>query len=193
MIIPLACSIGNADAWEHHLRVPLHCQNHEFTAPDGEILITDHQKTTATMTNLLLSSANVPPRNEWGTMQQTKDACPSPKTPPTPLVPPIVWRGLLANAEASASPPDILTISYLQPVANRSSPFPSKGAATSNTNIWKLCIDTSLLYWCLIVIVRGCRPCWIIFLGKEDDDEDYGGQGMDIYGNWVNGYCLNQK
>ncbi len=69
---------------------------------------------------------------------QQKDSGPLPTPPPNmPAIVYDVGRGLLVSGEASVSPPDKLTISYCHPVASHSSPFPPKGAATSNTNVWK--------------------------------------------------------
>jgi hypothetical protein len=79
-------------------------------------------------------------------------------------------RGLLVSAEASASPPDKSMISYHPPVASCSSPFPSKEAAASDAKVRKCHCGESLLHWCLIAIVRGCR--WDQFLEKEDNNED---------------------
>jgi hypothetical protein len=64
MIILQADGVKNTVAWEHHLSVQLHCQNPEFATPSKENLITEHKKTTATMTNLPLSSVEVPLRDE---------------------------------------------------------------------------------------------------------------------------------
>jgi hypothetical protein len=44
MIIPLAHVVDGTVTQEHHLYVPLHCQNCNFATPDRENLIRDHQK-----------------------------------------------------------------------------------------------------------------------------------------------------
>jgi hypothetical protein len=44
MNIQRAHGVGNAVAWGHHLRVPLHFQNCKLSTPSGEKPPTDHQK-----------------------------------------------------------------------------------------------------------------------------------------------------
>ncbi len=92
MIIPRTHEISNVVARGSQLRLPLRSQNWEFGAPRGK-----NYSTTShfhrTMTHLPLSLAEVSPHNEWGILLQTKDAHPSPKTPPTRLLPTIVLEG----------------------------------------------------------------------------------------------------
>ncbi len=92
MIIPRTHGISDIVAQGSQLRLPLWSQNREFGAPRGK-----NYSTTShfhrTMTHLLLSLAEVSPHNEWGVLPWTKDVNPSPKTPPTRLLPTIMLEG----------------------------------------------------------------------------------------------------
>jgi hypothetical protein len=56
-----AHGIGNVVAWEPHLQVWLHHQNHEFATPGGGKPPTEHTTINATATNLPHSSAEFTP------------------------------------------------------------------------------------------------------------------------------------
>ncbi len=92
MIIPRTHGISNIVARGSQLRLPLWSQNWEFGALRGK-----NYSTTShfhrTMMHLPLSLAEVSPHDEWGISPWTKDAHPSPKTPPTRLLPTIVLEG----------------------------------------------------------------------------------------------------
>jgi hypothetical protein len=94
---------------------------------------------------------------------------PLPRTPDTPSTSHRVGRVSLASGEASASPPDKLAILYHRPVASRSSPFPSKQAARSNSDASKrhCCSIAALLASCYHCtrLQTSCNP---IFYQKND-------------------------
>jgi hypothetical protein len=85
-----------------------------------------------------------------GNPRQPKTPIPLPRTTDTPSTSHCVGRVSLASVEASVSPPDESTISYHHSVASRSSPFPSKQAAGSNSDASKhnCCCIAALLASC---------------------------------------------
>jgi hypothetical protein len=81
-------------------------------------------------------------------------------------------RGLLSSGEARASPPNKLTILYRRPVASRrvAAPFHQREQPRVTLMFENIIVDVSLLRWHLVAIARGCRPCAIIFLSKNQRD-----------------------
>ncbi len=173
MIILQAHGIGCAVVRGHHLCMPLRCQNCKFATPSGENSPPKHTTIISMMTNLPLSSAGVPPHNKWGNTQQTKNAYPSPKTPPNTHstfehVGGVYWH-LLRSAYHHLTNCWFPIVVWLLAIA---APSDQREQPQEIPTFGYVIVGGSLLCWCLVAIVQGCRPCGINLFEKEDNNED---------------------
>jgi hypothetical protein len=125
-------------------------------------------KKLATMIYLPPSSAEVPPRNTWGQRRQTKDTPPSPKTPPTHRLPPIVWVGSIGVRRGQRVTMEKLTIFPLLSL-RRIVPAPSHQREQPQAigTPQHIIVNVSLFCHRLVAILQGCRPQRVLILPNK--------------------------